>query len=848
MNIYLVNRYSKLKGPYDIIDSNREHIIKVGDICLRDYVEGLAFLVVQSTDNSWNACKRIGVGKNQIVTDLGNTLLFSFDGIHQRKGNIDLLKQLLSSYKEKVIYDFFINAIEILEYKRDFWDVSLFQRFFAISQELISPIADKDQSAGLENHDYPTVFAKYLNADLLELLIASINEGKSIKEAYELLRDKDAASFRAAMMRFLVENPYGSIFEKLPYSTPPQKTEEIKTVETLPPAKEDKQIDNSSDNFDSILLQDYHNKDFKKLYKLYQKGDKKAYEQLVKNSLPLVAIVANNFRKYGIDSDDLMQEGTIGLMTALEKFNLNRKVPFPLYARWWIFQSITRYLLPFSKTIKMPQNQLSLYKRVRKYIENYEQVNGYEPSVLEIEDVAEMDSDIIYQLRNMHEDHLHQPSVPNDLDSFPSLDSLADAKLMKESRTIFVDGIISRLRKREAYILRAAYGLGQAQESLSEIAERLGLTRERVRQIVEKTVRRLRNMLTGKKVASEDEEENNDNDNKLDEQKNVPVKKEKKEKHVNISRLLNFVAEDNKKKVQAEEIAQAIIKKEVERKTQNVSVHKLKNDAEIGNVILYDAKKCIVIDKKTRDDSSRLVVKYENGSIDNVKNDPSRYKILPSEVRKYTSNENTQSQYLIKTKAFKTVFDKKATSYKYFWLLAIITLAKERRCLSISYDDILIRMAAMAWPIVLKESIELGHQDRMYIYLSEIHKRTSLTKYSSSSDIEIFLNQVKNKSRAIEILSPLLKNVPYRFLSPWIKFTSNDEVIKRSQEKDSGCLYALYDKYIILNDEWWDYIIANYNTIWDFTLDSFIEYIKRYNAHNESRLMAIKKNFYKGGI
>ena len=86
MNIYFVNRYSKLKGPFDIIDSNRQHLIKVGDICLRDTIEGVAFYVVFNSNNMWNACKLVGVGRNETLPDIGNTLLFSFDGLSRRRG------------------------------------------------------------------------------------------------------------------------------------------------------------------------------------------------------------------------------------------------------------------------------------------------------------------------------------------------------------------------------------------------------------------------------------------------------------------------------------------------------------------------------------------------------------------------------------------------------------------------------------------------------------------------------------------------------------------------------------------------------------------------------------------
>ena len=75
MNIDFVNRHSKLKGPFDIIDSNRQHIIKVGDICLRDTVDGVSFYVVYNSTNMWNACKMVGIGRNDTLSETGNTLL-----------------------------------------------------------------------------------------------------------------------------------------------------------------------------------------------------------------------------------------------------------------------------------------------------------------------------------------------------------------------------------------------------------------------------------------------------------------------------------------------------------------------------------------------------------------------------------------------------------------------------------------------------------------------------------------------------------------------------------------------------------------------------------------------------
>lgn len=214
MNVYFVNRYCKFKGPFDIIDSNRQHFIKVGDICLRDTVEGVDFYVVSDLTNVWKACKLVGVGKNENLSETGNTLLFSFDGLSKRKGDIKLIERLALCFREKVIDDFFRNAVEILQYRKDFWDASLFLQFFASSQELVERDV-KETTAIISNKiSYPTVFAQYLSDELRQLLTTCLNEGNDLKGAYSILREKYPEMFRKALMQFLKENPSCNIFDK----------------------------------------------------------------------------------------------------------------------------------------------------------------------------------------------------------------------------------------------------------------------------------------------------------------------------------------------------------------------------------------------------------------------------------------------------------------------------------------------------------------------------------------------------------------------------------------------------------------------------------------------------------
>ncbi len=179
---------------------------------------------------------------------------------------------------------------------------------------------------------------------------------------------------------------------------------------------------------------------------------------------------------------------------------------------------------------------------------------------------------------------------------------------------------------------------------------------------------------------------------------------------------------------------------------------------------------------------------------------------------------------------FHSVFDKKATSYKYFWLMAIISLTKEKKSRTITYKEIIIRMAAMAWPIVFDNEIDLGSRDMMYKYLDEVLKKTTLIRTASSNVVENYLLQHYSSHGVDKILSPLMKNVPYRFLSPWIKFTTTEDVVNESLKTNFDGLYAIHPDNITLSKDWWEYIEANYLDVCDFAMRSFISYAKQYNS------------------
>lgn len=642
MTIYFVNRYSRLKGPFDIIDANRQHIIKVGDICLHDTTEGVEFLVVCTPKNSWSACKCVGVGKSDQFKNDGNTLVFSFDGIHKRKGDALFMSLLVQCFRERVIVEFFLNAVEILQYRTDCWDSSLFPQFFAESQEYVTPKRKTTNNTPSESGKYPTDFSKYLDNKLLESLLGSLKKGDSLRKAYVVLRALHPQLFRKALMRFLAENPNGTIFDKTP-DNDESETEKAEADNDADAGKKEPEkviaISNEmADEYTHFILNEYDNFEFNKLLRRYRKGDKKALDKIVKSNIKLVTALANSYKDKGIEYEDLVQEGTIGLIKAIDRFNPRRKVRFPEYARWWIHLALVRALDTIGTSIRIPANQLNLYKKVRKRIERYEQEHGYEPSPSDIEIEGYDDLQNIELLSKLPAS-LNELTVNSiDLDEMPSADSATEEFIVKEAQAQFLDAALNNLSSRESLILRLKYGLGEKMETLSAIGERFGLTRERARQISEKAVRKLRDFIDLSKKESADDNAPEEIEEIKDEHKaKEPHKAEKKPKPVEIPKSAQAPKPKAtpKSKVKKQQPVIPVIRPELKKLAHEKQVADLlktktviTGGAEAGDEIKYYAKNCVVLEKKTIRNSNRLIVKYENGTIDNLIDEAGKYIIV----------------------------------------------------------------------------------------------------------------------------------------------------------------------------------------------------------------------------
>lgn len=171
-------------------------------------------------------------------------------------------------------------------------------------------------------------------------------------------------------------------------------------------------------------------------------------------------------------------------------------------------------------------------------------------------------------------------------------------------------------------------------------------------------------------------------------------------------------------------------------------------------------------------------------------------------------------------------FDKKATTYKFFWFLSIIRIYKHIGNNSISYKDILVGMVSRAWAYVYKIDCEFPQIDQLPSLLKTISSKAYLGRYSTRRMVEETVLEYYDEWGWDSLLMPLLKNVPYRFLSPWIPFTDNDDVVSKSNNPDTRCLYSLHGDYIKINPLWGEYLIDNYDKITQFVEKELRKYLK----------------------
>ena len=246
------------------------------------------------------------------------------------------------------------------------------------------------------------------------------------------------------------------------------------------------------------------------LARCIKKGDQESLEKLTKANLRFVVSVAKQYQNQGLSLGDLINEGNLGLIKAAKRFDETKGFKFISYAVWWIRQAILQALAEQSRIVRLPLNRVGALHKIGKTSSGLEQEFGREPSPNEIADELEMSPYEVMDTLKISSRHLSLDAPFNDGEDNRLLDVLEDElqpspdeQLMKDSLKNEIKKALSTLTPREAEVIGLYFGINREDSlTLEEIGERFALTRERVRQIKEKAIRRLRHTSRSKPLRA----------------------------------------------------------------------------------------------------------------------------------------------------------------------------------------------------------------------------------------------------------------------------------------------------------------------------------------------------------
>ena len=232
-----------------------------------------------------------------------------------------------------------------------------------------------------------------------------------------------------------------------------------------------------------------------------KQGDQEALERLTKANLRFVVSVAKQYQNQGISLPDLINEGNIGLIKAAKRFDETRGFKFISYAVWWIRQAICQAIADQSRIVRLPLNQVGTINKIKKEIAHLEQKLQRAPTLEEISEAMDLPIDKVNEILriNNHPQSMDSPVSPDDDTKFSdtfiyNVEKDTDDKLINESLNSEIDGILKKaLNEKEIEIVKLFFGIGVSHEyTLDEIGDAVGLSRERVRQIKERAIKRLK--------------------------------------------------------------------------------------------------------------------------------------------------------------------------------------------------------------------------------------------------------------------------------------------------------------------------------------------------------------------
>lgn len=237
------------------------------------------------------------------------------------------------------------------------------------------------------------------------------------------------------------------------------------------------------------------------LAKRIKRGDQQALEELIKANLRFVVSVSKQYQNQGLSLPDLINEGNLGLIKAAQRFDETRGFKFISYAVWWIRQSILQALAEQARIVRLPLNKIGSINKINRTFSKLEQEYQREPTPEEVANILETSSEVVEDAMKVSSHHVSMDAPLRDEDDNSLYDIMLnnespspDNVLITNSLRKEIERTLSTLGEREAEIIKYYFGLnGYPQHTLEEIGEVFGLTRERVRQIKEKSIKKLKN-------------------------------------------------------------------------------------------------------------------------------------------------------------------------------------------------------------------------------------------------------------------------------------------------------------------------------------------------------------------
>lgn len=267
---------------------------------------------------------------------------------------------------------------------------------------------------------------------------------------------------------------------------------------------------NSDENTLSIYLKEINNipllsrEDEEKYARLAAAGDKNARDILVKSNLRFVVNVAKKYKNQGIPLSDLINEGNIGLLNAVEKYDVDRGYHFISYAVWWIKQAILKAIGEKSRMIRLPLNRAGELVQIERLKKEYLAINGSDPDLKDIASDLSLTEEHVREMINISREHISidTPVSSGERDSAKISDYIEDTRYKQPDEFIIdrslkeeINKLLATLSGKEADIIEQRFGLnGETPQSLKEIGDRFNLTKERIRQIEKKALERLKHV------------------------------------------------------------------------------------------------------------------------------------------------------------------------------------------------------------------------------------------------------------------------------------------------------------------------------------------------------------------